>query len=118
MKNTRNFKHCRRLISQKVYQILYLSIKCDICLTNLQIFLGYFSIILALVSLLWYYFFEQYSFVSKLLYIFLNKNIIRVFLTTVYCSFTFLSNFCCISNETLGICIHFFVFCILLGQIY
>ena len=25
----------------------------------------------------------------------MNKNIIRVFLTTVYCSFTFLSNFCC-----------------------
>ena len=32
----------------------------------------------------------------------MNKNIIRVLLTTVYCSFTFLWNFFCISNENSG----------------
>lgn len=36
MKNTRNFRHCRANISYLVHKTLYLSIKCDICLTNLQ----------------------------------------------------------------------------------
>ena len=32
----RNFKHCRANISYLVYETLDLSIKCDICLTNLH----------------------------------------------------------------------------------